>query len=69
MEADYTDTYTATIRHVHRMTARDLFQLMFAYYPNPIFHPSFPCLDLQRASETGSTNLGESKHKHRKVRL
>lgn len=38
MEADYTDTYTATIRNVHRMTARDLFQLMFVYYPKPILY-------------------------------
>lgn len=38
METDYTDTYTATIRNVHRMTARDLFQLMFVYYPKPILY-------------------------------
>lgn len=38
MKADYTDTYTVIIRNTHRMTAKDLFQLMFIYYPKPILY-------------------------------
>lgn len=32
---DYTDTYTTTVRNARRMTAPDLFHLMFVRYPNP----------------------------------
>lgn len=38
MEADYTDTYVATIRNTRIMTARDLFRLMFVYYPKPVLY-------------------------------
>ena len=36
MEADYTDTYTTTVRNARRMTAADLFRLMFVRYPKPV---------------------------------
>lgn len=36
MEADYTDTYTTVLRNTNRMTAKDLFRMMFVYYPKPV---------------------------------
>lgn len=36
MEADYTDTYTTVLRNTSRMTAKDLFRMMFVYYPKPV---------------------------------
>lgn len=36
MEADYSDVYTATVRNAYRMTAKDLFRLMFLQYPKPV---------------------------------
>lgn len=36
MKADYTDTYTTTVRNARRMTAPDLFRLMFVHYPKPV---------------------------------
>ncbi|WP_307759574.1 DUF2867 domain-containing protein [uncultured Mediterranea sp.] len=36
MEADYTDTYATTVRNARRMTAPDLFHLMFVRYPKPV---------------------------------
>ena len=36
MKADYTDTYTTTVRNARRMTAPDLFRLMFVRYPKPV---------------------------------
>ena len=76
MEADYTDTYTTVLRNTSRMTAKDLFRMMFVYYPKPVqyllrfrdwqslflFYSSFSYFDLQMASETGGTNLGEREH-------
>ncbi len=38
MKANYTDTYVATIRNARRMTAGDLFQLMFVRYPKPALY-------------------------------
>ena len=38
METDYTDTYTAVIRKSRRMTAENLFQQMFVYYPKPVLY-------------------------------
>lgn len=32
----YTDTYTTTVRNACRMTAGDLFHLMFVCYPKPV---------------------------------
>ena len=36
MEADYIDTYTTVLRNTSRMTAKDLFRMMFVYYPKPV---------------------------------
>lgn len=36
METDYTDTYKTSVRNGRRMTAPDLFHLMFVYYPKPV---------------------------------
>ena len=36
MKTEYTDTYTTTIRNAQRMTACDLFHLMFINYPRPV---------------------------------
>lgn len=36
MKADYTDTYTTTVRNARCMTAPDLFRLMFVHYPKPV---------------------------------
>lgn len=36
MKADYTDTYTTTVWNARRMTAADLFRLMFVRYPKPV---------------------------------
>lgn len=36
MKADYTDTYTTTVRNARCMTAPDLFRLMFVRYPKPV---------------------------------
>lgn len=38
MKSDYsyTDTYTTTVRNARRMTAGDLFRLMFVCYPKPV---------------------------------
>ena len=148
MEADYIDTYTTVLRNTSRMTAKDLFRMMFVYYPKPVqyllrfrdwlvkpfglqggdgftdlikekdegkvtfgksdkhlefqvllqcdipdaptqcqsirittvvkyhnslgkvyFFSSFSCFDLQMASETSGTKLGERKHSYCKMRL
>lgn len=36
MKADYTDTYATIVRNARRMTAPDLFHLMFVRYPKPV---------------------------------
>lgn len=38
MEADYIDTYVATVQNACKMTARDLFRLMFVYYPKLVLY-------------------------------
>lgn len=38
MKANYTDTYAATVRNARRITARDLFRLMFVHYPKPVLY-------------------------------
>ncbi|WP_303012162.1 DUF2867 domain-containing protein [uncultured Bacteroides sp.] len=35
---DYTDTYMETLQNARRMTAGDLFRLMFICYPKPILY-------------------------------
>lgn len=38
MKADYTDTYIATVRSSYPMTAKDLFQQIFVYYPQSVLY-------------------------------
>lgn len=38
MKADYTDIYITTVRNTCPMTAKDLFQQIFVYYPKPVLY-------------------------------
>lgn len=38
MKADYIDAYVKTVRSDCPMSAKDLFQQIFIYYPNPVLY-------------------------------
>ena len=59
MEADYTDTYTTVLRNTSRMTAKDLFRMMFVYYPKPV-QGGDGFTDLIKEKDEGQVTFGKS---------